>query len=71
MRCHRCAKKGHWRVDCTEELYSRRHGRGHAVDVCPTSKEKPVLAALDDEADDNTVEGSTFKAREAGECSNV
>ena len=57
MRCHRCGKKSHWRVDCTEELCSRCHGRGHAADVCPTSKEEAVLAASDDDAVGNTVEG--------------
>ena len=69
--CHRCGKKGHWRIDCTEELCTRCHGRGHAADVCPASKEKAVLAASGDDADDNTVEGSAFKAGETGECSNV
>ena len=71
MRCHRCGKKSHWRDDCTEELFSRCHGRGHAADVCPTSKEEAVLAALDDDNDDDTVETATFKAGEAGECSDV
>ena len=68
--CHRCGKKGHGRVNCTEELCSPCHGRGHA-DVCPTSKEEAVLAASDDDDDDNTVEGSAFKAGETGECSNI
>ena len=36
----RCDKKGHWRVDCTELLCSRCHGRGIAADVSPTSKEE-------------------------------
>ena len=36
VRCHGCSKKGHWRIDCTEELCSRCHGRGHADNVCPT-----------------------------------
>ena len=44
---------------------------GHAADVCPTSKEEAVLAASDDNPDDNTVEGSAFKAEETGECSDV
>ena len=30
-----------------------------------------MLAASDDDADDNTVEGSAFKAGETGECSNI
>ena len=71
MRCHRCDKKGHWRVDCTEELCSRCHGRGHAADVCSTSKEEAVLAASDDDDDYDTVEGSAFKTGEAVECSDV
>ena len=70
MRCHRCGKKGHWRVDRTEELRSRCHGRGHAADVCPTSKEKAVLAASDDDANNNPVGASAFKAGETGERSN-
>ena len=45
VRCHRCGKKGHWRVECTKELCSRCHGRGHATDVCTTSKKEAVLAA--------------------------
>ena len=40
--------------DCTEELFSRCRGRGHAADACPTSKEEAVLAASDDDDDDNT-----------------
>ena len=71
MRCHRCGKKGHWRIGGTEELCSRCHGRGHAADVCPTSREEAVLATLDDNDDCDTVEASAFKARERGECSNV
>ena len=71
MRCHKCGKKGHWGVDCTEELSSRCHGREHAADVCPTSKEEAVLAASDDDDDHDTVEASAFKAGEAGECSDV
>ena len=30
-----------------------------------------MLTASDDDADDNTVEGSAFKAGESGNCSNV
>ena len=71
VRCHRCGKKGHWRVDCTAELCSRCHGRGHAADVCPTSKEEAVLAASDDDDDNGTVEATAFKAGEAGECNDV
>ena len=71
MRCHRCGKKGHWRIDCAEELCSRCHGRGHAADICPTSKEEAVLAASDDDDDYDTVEASAFKTGETGECSNV
>ena len=62
VRCHRCRKKGHWRIDCTEELCSRCHGRGHAADVCPTSKEEALLAVLDDDDDSDTVDASAFKA---------
>ena len=71
VRCHRCGKKDHWRIDCAEELCSRCHGRGHAADVCPTSKEEAVLAASDDDDDYDTVEASAFKTGETGECSNV
>ena len=56
VRCHRCGKKGHWRIDCTEEQCSRCHGRRHATDVCPTSKEEAVLAASDDDDNCDTVE---------------
>ena len=70
MRCYRCGKKGHLRVECTEKLCSRCHGRGHAADVCPTSKEA-VLAASDDDDDYDTVEASAFKAGETGDCSDV
>ena len=70
-RCHRCGKKDHWRIDRTEELCSRCHGRGHAADVCPTSKEEAVLAASDDDADNNIADGSAFKAGEPGERSKV
>ena len=71
MRCHRCGKNGHWRIDWTEKLCSRCHGRGHAADVCPTSKEEAVLAASDDDDEYDTVEASAFKAIETVECSNV
>ena len=71
VRCHRCGKKGYWRVDCTEKLCSRCHGRGHAADVCPTPKDGAVLAASDDNVVDDTVEASAFKVGEAGECSDV
>ena len=71
MRCYRCGKEGHWRVDCTEELYSRYHGRGHAADVCPLSKDEAVLAASDEGNDDDTVEVSAFKAEETSKCSGV
>ena len=71
VRCHRCGKKGHCRIDCTEELCSRCHRRGHAADVCPTSKEEAVLAASDDDDDSDAVEASVFKARKTGKCSNV
>ena len=64
-------KMGHWRVDCTEELCSRCHERGHAADVCPTSKEEAVLVASDDDDDYDTVKASAFKAEEAGECNDV
>ena len=70
VRCHRCGKKGHWRIDCTEELCGRCDGRGHAADVCPTSKEEAVLAASDDDDDSDAAEASAFKARETGKCSN-
>ena len=70
LRCHSCGKKGHWRVDCTEDLCSRCHGRGHATDVCPTSKKEAVLAASTDD-DDDTVEASAFKAGQAGNYSDV
>ena len=63
--------KGHWRIDCTEEPCSRCLGRGHAADVCPTSKEEAVLAASDDDDDFDAVEASAFKARETGKCRNV
>ena len=36
VRCHRCGKKGNWRIDCSEELCSRYHGWHHAAVVCPT-----------------------------------
>ena len=71
VRCHRCGKKGHWRIDCTEELCSRCHGRGHAAGVCPTSKKEAVLTASDDDDGYDTVEASAFKAGEIGECGNV
>ena len=71
VRCHRCGKKGYLRIDCTEELCCRCHGRGHAADVCPTSKEEAVLATSDDDGDSDAVEASAFKARETGKCSNV
>ena len=71
MRCHKRGKKGHWRIDCTEELCSRCDGRGHGADVFSTSKEEAVLAAAEDDDDYDTVEASAFKARETGECSNV
>ena len=71
VRCHRCGKNGHWRVDCTEELCSRCHGRGHAADVCPTSKEEAVPAVSDDDDYDDTVETLAFRARETGKRSNV
>ena len=71
VRCRRCGRRGHWRIDCTEELCSRCHGRGHAADVCPTSKEGAVLAASDDDDDSDADEASAFKARETGKCSNV
>ena len=38
VRYYTCGKKGRRRVDCTEELRSQCHGRGHATDVCPSSK---------------------------------
>ena len=68
---HRCGKNSHWRVDCTEELCSRSHGCKHASDVRPTLKKDAVLAAFDDDDDGNTIEASTFKAAESGECSDV
>ena len=58
-------------VSCTEELCSRCHGRGHAADVCPTSKEEAVLAASDGDDDYDAVEASAFKAGETGEYSDV
>ena len=39
-----CGKEGHTRANCTEKLCSRRNGRGHTADVCPTSEEEAVLA---------------------------
>ena len=69
VRFYRCGKKGHWRVDCTEELCSRCHGRGRAADACPASKEEAVLAASDDDDYYDSIEASDFKAGEAGECS--
>ena len=27
VRCHKCGKKDHWTIDCTEELCSKDHGR--------------------------------------------
>ena len=71
VRRHRCGKEGHWRIDCAEDLSSRWHGRGHAADIRPTSKEEAVLAASDDDDDFDTLEASAFKARETGKCSNV
>ena len=71
MRCHKCGKKGHWRIECTEELCSRCHGRRHAADVCTMSKEEAGRAASDDDDDYDTVEALAFKAGETGECSNV
>ena len=71
VRRYRCGKKGDWRVDCTEDLCSSYHGREHAADVCPSSKEQAVLAASNDDDDYDTVEASAFKAGEAGECSDV
>ena len=57
----RCDKKGHWRVDCTELLCSRCHGRGIAADVSPTSKGEAVLAASDDDDDYDMVEASALR----------
>ena len=71
VRCQRCGKKGHWRIDCTEELCSRCHGRGHAANVCPTSKEEAELATSDDDDDSDAVEASAFEARETDKCRNI
>ena len=71
MRCHSCGKKGNWRIDCTEELCSRCHGRGHADDVCATSKQEAVIAASDDDDGSDAFEASSFKARKTGKCNNV
>ena len=62
VRCHRCSKKGHWRVDCTEELCSQCHGR--QPDVCPTSKEEAVPVVTDDDDYDDAVEASASKTGE-------
>ena len=40
VRCHRCGKKDHWRIDCTEELCSKCHGRGHAAMSAAHQKRK-------------------------------
>ena len=61
VSCHRCGKKGHWRIDCTEELCSRCHGRGQAAGVCPTSEEEAVLTASDDDSGDDTVQASASR----------
>ena len=58
-------QEGLWRLDCTEELCSRCHGRGRTADACPSSKEEAVLVVSDDGSDDDTIEGSTFKVEEA------
>ena len=72
VRCHRCGRKGHWRVDCTGKLCRRCHGQEHAADFCRTLKEEGVLATSDDDNEDHyKVEASAFKAGEAGECSDV
>ena len=42
--CYRCGKEGNIRANCTEKLCSRRNGREHTSDVCPTSEEEAVLA---------------------------
>ena len=53
-------------ANCTEELCSRRNGRGHTADVCPTSEEEDVLAmtgevgARVDVGEDNEVQASAF-----------
>ena len=40
VKCHRCGKKGRWKLDCTSKIYSRRQGRGHSADTCPTSLDR-------------------------------
>ena len=49
----------------------RCNGRGHATDVCPSLNEEAELEVSIEDDDDGTVEVSAFKAKEAGECSDV
>ncbi|CAN0221367.1 unnamed protein product, partial [Laminaria digitata] len=42
--CYKFGRKGHVAADCRMKLCDRCNGRGHTADVCPTAKEKAVLA---------------------------
>ena len=43
-RCFKCGKKSHRVANCTVKLCSGCNGRGHAADICPTSKEEGIMA---------------------------
>ena len=71
----KCGKKGHKVASCTVKLCCGCNGRGHAADVCPTSKEDPVMAvaseigARDDDQEKGTAQASAFNAEETCKCS--
>ena len=72
--CSRCQGREHAVKVCpasAEKRCSRRNGWGHAADICPSSKKDAVLAVLNDDGDDGTVQASALKAEEAGERSDV
>ena len=45
--------------------------RGHAADICLSSKEEAVLAVSSDDGDEGTIQALAFKAEEAGEYGDV
>ena len=57
------------------KLCSGCNGRGHAADVCPTSKEEAIMAvaievgARKNDHEKGTAQASAFEAEEAGKCS--